>query len=243
MSAAQQFFLAKRIVAERQKTESAADLTVLKKHLQKKWEDAEAHARQWHSKGCCWYGQDAGREHNRFSTYWEMHMISEGEPDESVLAGLPADVAAALRNLVFLPEEERNRFIEEARGELEAARRAEGKAFARQRHAELVMLGFSPKRASTIMRAAGPGRSLEAVEWAYQTLEAIGNTDALDCLLGNPGGTNGFGKGRMESALRAIGIEPPSASSSGALFAILRGAHAALIAGLPARETVSEKTI
>lgn len=234
---------AKRVVAERRRAEAeAADFGVLKKHLKDKWEEAEAHARQWHSKGCCWYGQDAGRVHNSFSTYWETHMLSKNSPspNESVLASLPKEVAAGIRKACL--EGKGPQIIEEAR----AVRKAEGQAFARQQITYLTSLGFSQGRAARIMRAAGPGQVRAAVEWAYQARETIRSwpeavedgdvRDALDVVLSGSGGTNGFGKDRMAGALKALGLPVPYASTARVFFGILAGAKEALLAGLPERE-------
>lgn len=231
----QQIEEAKQIVAERRRAEAeSADFTSLKEYLKGEWEADADHARRYMWKGACWCG---GSGHREFSTYWESKMLSENQVDESALARLPADVAAGIRKASA--EGKGRQVLEEARAELEAVRKAERKAFARTQINKLVEMGFSRGRAVNIMKAAGPGRCVDAVEWAQYALDTIGSVDALDCLLSGAGGTNSFGKDRMEGALRAFGLEPPNVSSSGALFAILRGAHAALLAGLPARE-VSE---
>lgn len=129
--------------------------------------------------------------------------------------------------------------VHEVRAQQEADQeKAKRKQFAREQHERLVTMGFNPKVAARIMHAAGPGRAVAAVEWAYQALETVNSVDALDCLLCGQGGTHGFGKDRMMASLRAFGIEPPEVYSARALDAILRGAHAALLAGLPVRETV-----
>lgn len=125
--------------------------------------------------------------------------------------------------------------------------------FAARRMRELVGQGLSQKEAELVLRAAGPVCCLKAAEWGKQVFEHLmrplkngyGGTEAekipaeerrfavidlLDCLLTGVGGRNGFGKERMERALRALNIAPPDAPSSIALFAVLRGARALIVA-------------
>jgi hypothetical protein len=120
----------------------------------------------------------------------------------------------------------------------------EMQAFARQQFNKLLEMGFSRRAAHRIFRAAGPGYCVRAAEWAIEAAESVRSwgeevsesdiRDTLDTILSGIGGTNGFGWARAAKVLTLLGLEPPWASSATAFFRILRGAHAAILAGLPA---------
>lgn len=144
----------------------------------------------------------------------------------------------AIKGLFASSEEAQQAIADSERAE--AAQAAEArKQFAREQHGRLVAMGFGPRAAACIMRVAGPGRAVAAVEWADKALERVGTTDALDCILRGRGGTNRFGKDRMIAVLQTLGIEPPDVDSARGLEAILSGAQVALLIGLPAREAVA----
>lgn len=230
----EQIVEAQKIIAEQRQNEAeAADPAALKEFLKRCWAISEDHVRRYHSGGCCWAGRD-GCPRERWIPSQIYGMLEKGEPDEAYLAGLNQDVAAAIRQaLAEETPEERLTVWHEAKAEREAEKKAEGKAFARRQHEKLVAMGFGPEAAGRVMRASGPGRCLEAIEWARYAFATVGSADALDCLLSGAGGTNGFGWDRMAAALEAFGLEPPSANSSGAFFRLLDGARAAIAAGLP----------
>jgi len=209
-----------------------ADLEPLKAQLIHKWELMEKHHRDYHHGGCCWAGNDGAYFHAQFDTQLEWHACHEGKVSEADLAKQSPGVARALRRVAAMSEEERKAFWAAAEAAREAKKKEARRAFARGQFQQLVAEGLSERTASEVMHAAGPGRVMAALEWARYALSTIGSADALDCLLSGVGGTNGFGKGRMEAALRAFGLEPPSGCSSRALFAILAGAKAAIMGGL-----------
>lgn len=107
------------------------------------------------------------------------------------------------------------------------------KQFARDQIAKVVEMGFSRKTAVAVMKAAGPGKCVEAAKWAIYAVENNGNVDLLDCVLCGTGGTHGFGWGRMANAIAGLNLDPPSASSSRAFHKLLAGAHVAIVAGVP----------
>lgn len=247
---------------QRRKDCEGADINALKQFIKDNAGAMEAHCRSSHSKGCCWDGDGHSYASDKESRVNSIRAILEsGDLDESSLAKLDSVVAKAVRFVVYNNEtaEQRLKVFEEAESERQAAIKAAGKEFAKQQIAKLKELGFRDKAAYSVLKAAGPGLAVVAAEWAIGAVKELASRyvrknywgeaeeaseserlgaarDALDCLLGNAGGTHGFGKGRMESALRAIGVEPPSASSSGALFAILRGAKEAIVSGIPITE-------
>jgi Fe2+ transport system protein FeoA len=224
---------------QRRKDCEGADITVLKQFLKDNMGAMESHRRSSHSKGCCWDGDGHSYASEKESQVTSIRVILEsGELDEGLLAHLDSVVAKAVRFVVYNNDtkEQRLKVYHEAETEREIEKKAEGKAFARSQIDKLVEMGFSRGCAVKIMKAAGPGRCIQAVEWARYALDTIGSVDALDCLLSGAGGTHGFGKDRMEGALKAFGLEPPGVSSSTALFAVLAGAKAALLAGLPEPE-------
>jgi hypothetical protein len=233
---------AQKKVAEQRRAEAgAADPAMpnLKAALKADWQYAEDHRKRYHSKGCCWKGMSedpcgaytAQRIYNMLNNPGQSPSYYFTLSDEGFMQKhLSPEAARELRlAMSFATAEERLKVYREAEAEYEAEKRAEGKAFARSQIDKLVEMGFSRSRAVNIMKAAGPGRCIQAVKWAQYALDTIGSVDALDCLLSGAGGTNGFGKDRMEGALKAFGLEPPSVSSSAALFAVLRGAKAALL--------------
>lgn len=245
----------KKVAEQRRMEAEAADRAMpnLKAVLKADWQYAADHRRRYHSKGCCWNGmsKDPCGAYTAQRIYDILNNPGQGPSyyftlsDEDFMQKyLSTEAARELRlAMSFATPEERLKVYHEAEAEHKAEKKAEGKAFARSQIDKLVEMGFSRGRAVSIMKAAGPGRCIQAVEWAQYALDTIGSVDALDCLLSGAGGTNGFGKDRMEEVLRAFGLEPPYVSSSTALFAILRGAHAALLAGLPAREPVGEDNV
>jgi len=145
---------------------------------------------------------------------------------------------------------------------LEDGEKEARKQFAREQIAYLVNLGFSQGSAYRIMKAAGPGQVKAAVEWAYKARTILASryerhnswgepeenerlaaaVDALDVVLSGSGGTNGFGFGRMASALRALGLPVPSCSTARVFFGVLAGAKAILLAGLPRPKESKEST-
>lgn len=249
---------------------SGGGFTVLKAAIKAEFRRAEEHARQYHSQGSCWKG--ASREPcGAYAAYRVREMLEDpaaersrsycfSDGDETFLAEcLSLEAGQELRQAMALETAEaRLAVYTEAEAELQAEKKAEGKAFAREQYALLCGQGFGERAAGRIMSAAGPGRALEAVLWAHEARDVLAGryvrkdysgqpvqdvtdgerlgaaTDALDCLLSGAGGTNGFGRERMEAALRALGLPLPGTSSSRALFSILRGAKEALLAGLPA---------
>jgi hypothetical protein len=231
------------------------DFKDLKAVLKADWQYAEDHRRRYHSKGCCWKGmsKDPCGAYTAQRIYDMLKAPGQGSfyfftlgDDDFMQQYLSPEAARELRLAMSLgTAEERLKVYREAEAEYKAEKKAEGKTFARSQIEKLVLMGFSRIRAVKIMKAAGPGRCIEAVEWAQYALDTVGSVDALDCLLSGAGGTNGFGKYRMECALRTFGLEPPSASSSGALFAILRGAKEAILSGVltPASEESSEAEV
>ncbi len=106
---------------------------------------------------------------------------------------------------------------------------AKGKAFAREQAEELMRMGFSKTAAYNILKVAGPGKCVEAALWAQYALEKIPSVDLWDCILCGVGGTYRFGKERMEKAIAATGVCPPLAANSRGFFAILAGAHVAML--------------
>jgi len=116
--------------------------------------------------------------------------------------------------------------VETAQLEAEAEReeRRRRKAFAAARFRVLLEAGLSRKTASAVMRAAGPGRALEALRWARYAQAELGEHAFLILIRGVNAGV-GFGKVRVEKAISRFGIEPPSACNSKSLFAILAAAQ------------------
>lgn len=214
----------------------------LKAVLKADWQYAEDHRRRYHSKGCCWKGvSDAPCGPYKAYRIRDMLENPGGNPsyhftlsdDGFMRQYLSEEAIQELRlAMSFETSEERLKVFSDAEAEYEADKKAAGKEFARGQINKLVELGFSRKRAVMVMRASGPGLMLDAVEWAKYALSEVNSVDALDCLLSGAGGTNGFGKYRMEEALKAFGLEPPSVSSSGALFSILAGAKQVLLSGV-----------
>jgi hypothetical protein len=117
----------------------------------------------------------------------------------------------------------------------EAQKKKEGREFARAQVDKIIAMGFPKGRAVAIMKAAGPGRAVEAAEWAIKAYSVIPNADAFDVVLGNISGTNGFGKDRVLSVLSVLGFPVPAeeSASSRRVFAVLAGARVAIDNGLP----------
>lgn len=238
-------------IAEAQKkisAESDPEMPNLKTVLKGDWRHAESHRRQYHSQGCCWKGQS----NDPCDAFIAIRVFE-------MLSGLPRNTYYTLRDEAFMQEhlsleatnelrlamsfvipEERLKVYRVAKLEYEAEEKANKKAFALLQIENLVGMGFSRGWAVNIMKAVGPGLCINAVEWAQYALNTIGSVDALDCLLSGAGGTNGFGKDRMEAALRAFGLEPPSVSSSAALFTVLAGAKVALLSGIMSADAETE---
>lgn len=101
--------------------------------------------------------------------------------------------------------------------------------------------GFSSTAAIRMVKAAGPAQVRDSVVWAWDALEFLadrgaqsrrGVVDALDCFLGNLGGTHSFGRDRLLAALQAFGLPEVPPGNSSRTFSILRGAHVAITEGL-----------
>jgi len=117
--------------------------------------------------------------------------------------------------------------------EVQLREKEEKQAYAKEQVEVLIKMGFPRPRAVAIMKAAGPGRAVLSAMWAIDAYQAIGSFDAIDIVLGNLGGSNGFGRARMEVALKALGFPPVGEHSSSGLFKVLMGAHVAIGNGLP----------
>ena len=85
-------------------------------------------------------------------------------------------------------------------------------------------------RLSRIFKAAGPGQVQEAWKLVDQANDA-GKRDVLDCLLTGAGGSQDFGRERMEAVLKAAGFEPPKVTSGNTFFRVLDGAMEILVPG------------
>ncbi|MDD4358737.1 MAG: hypothetical protein PHY30_02900 [Candidatus Pacebacteria bacterium] len=159
--------------------------------------------------------------------------MDEGRKEE-ILRSLPSsEISLAARKVSSWPMDQRRAFLSATRKTFEDKKKEEGRAFAMSQIEKIIEMGFSKKRAYAIMKAAGPVRAVEAAQWAMYAYGVVSSLDALDCLLGNPSGTNGFGWGRAEAVLKAFGLNPPDVKSSGAFFRIIAGAHAAILGGIP----------
>ncbi len=163
--------------------------------------------------------------------------LLEGDLNEAGLANLPAEVSNAIRHAVYYTDD-CTKIYEDAISTYHEHQKAEGRAYANEQKRKLMKMGFNPRTAALIMNAAGPGRAVMAAEWAICAVEKLGGDnrfaarDLLDCLLGNPRGTNNFGKDRAESVFAHLGIEPPEVESSRGLFKVLAGAKEAVV-GIP----------
>lgn len=114
------------------------------------------------------------------------------------------------------------------------------KEFAREVWRKLEEDGFPRGAIRAIMKAAGPGMALQAVEWAKDALLAISEwgcndgiqtatgVDALSVVLKGAGGKNNFGIERQDAALLALGLPASYGSNSGQGFRCLAGALEAL---------------
>jgi len=265
----------KRVAEQRRAETKAADPAMpnLKSALKADWQYYEDHRRDrnmgkgYSCSDCsdCYTYTVAQRVYDMLSNPGQSSPYYLTLSDEGFMQKyLSPEAASELRlAMSFATAEERLKIFREAEAEYEAEKKAKGKAFARSQIDKLVEMGFSRGCAVKIMRTAGPGRCIQAVEWAYKARDIIAGryrnawgeaeeasngerlaaaVDALDCLLSGAGGTNGFGKDRMKGVLRAFGLEPPSVSSSRALFRVLAGAKAALLAGLPSTAEPEEST-
>jgi len=85
-------------------------------------------------------------------------------------------------------------------------------------------------RLSRIFKAAGPGQVQESWRLVDQAKDAV-RRDLLDCLLTGAGGSQDFGKERMEDVLKTCGFDPPKVHSSTAFFRVLDGAMELLVPG------------
>lgn len=226
-----------RQIAQEKRAESAnANLQLLREQLFKKWLEEAEHYRKSHRNGCCLAGLSSVEIHARFDTAAEHQACHQGTLDETRLSRMDTEVARAVRRVAFMPEAERLAFWKDTLSAFQEQCKKEGREFARGVRESLARMGFTAQAVRAIIGAAGPGRALAAVQWAYSALDAAqGNPDALDVVLGNIRGTHGFGRDRMVGVLESLGLPVPSVSNSGELSAILRGAHAAVMSGLPER--------
>lgn len=172
---------------------------------------------------------------NKFAIVEDGEYSNGGYGPSQVVNGLFSTTVNAEVKMeeVVRAREEKNKKAEE--------REKEGrKQFARDQIAYLVILGFSQGAAYRIMKAAGPGQVKKAIEWireAYERLASCeegesGAADALDCILTGMRGSHSFGKDRMASALRAIGLPIPDCQTAKTFFGVLAGAKAALLSGI-----------
>ncbi|MDO8551188.1 MAG: hypothetical protein Q7S03_00700 [bacterium] len=139
---------------------------------------------------------------------------------------LPREVAEELTLAMKLPtSKERLAIYDEVLAE-DIRQRS---IFAENQIDKLIGAGWTREEAKRIMKVASPSHVLEAIGWAKEAVEKIGNYDALICILHGAGGPNKFGRERMSDALSALGIKSPEAHSSIGFFRILTGAKQALL--------------
>lgn len=207
---------------------------IIKECFKDCWKEVDDHVKRFHGKGCCWSG-------DMYCTYSIMqepryirNIFTTGEVDKKEFLDNipPIRHEAVLYFIEYASKEEREQLINEAGEEYRAEQKEAGKAFARQQIEKLKEMGFSQKTAVNIMKSAGPGRCVAAADWAIYAAKIIDSIDLLDCVLCGKGGTHKFGKERMEGVIEALGLTPPHESSSAGFFAILSGAHTALVEGL-----------
>jgi hypothetical protein len=115
------------------------------------------------------------------------------------------------------------------------AEKASKKAFAVEQAAKLLEMGFNEKQAWRIIRAAGPGRAIQAAEWTVDTLAgALWGSSQCDGLLAVIEGTiqSRAGCVRRLEALESLGFvvdsKGPVGSATG-LKKLLRGIRATLL--------------
>lgn len=198
----------------------------------------EEHVRVLHHDGAC-YGGSINAPPKCYGLGEQLQVVRAAlcdgaEPSPARGVCIDPEVLEALGLLARLPSLERRQIHAAFETAYEAAVREERRAFARQVHEKLVGMGFSARRAARIMRAAGPGRAVEAVEWARYALHKIASAvdpaesscgeedewaqferamrpfraarDALDMLCQGSGGRHGFGRDRTAAALRVLGL-------------------------------------
>ena len=106
-----------------------------------------------------------------------------------------------------------------------------GKAFAREQVQFLKDQGIlDPERISRIFKVAGPGQIQESWRLATCTKDAT-MLDVLDCLLTGFGGSQDFGRERMQQVLEKCGFYVPQVHSDSCFFRALDGALEILVPG------------
>jgi len=105
------------------------------------------------------------------------------------------------------------------------------KKFAREQLQFLKDQGISDNlRLSRIFKAAGPGQVKAAWDLVGQAKTQV-QKDTLDCLVTGVGGSQDFGRERMEEVLKACGFTLPTNISNDAFSRIIDGALEILVPG------------
>ena len=105
------------------------------------------------------------------------------------------------------------------------------KKFAREQLQFLKDQGISDNlRLSRIFKAAGPGQIKAAWDLVGQAKTQV-QKDVLDCLVTGVGGSQEFGRERMEEVLKVCGFTTPTNISNDAFLRIIDGALEILVPG------------
>ncbi|MEM4973418.1 MAG: hypothetical protein QXR87_06915 [Candidatus Hadarchaeales archaeon] len=131
------------------------------------------------------------------------------------------------------------------------------KEFARSQFEWLREQGFSARQAARVMRVAGPGQVKAALTLAKDWLRTIRSwsegwgsppspeaiIDAADTILSGIGGSTGFGRARIQQAIRSLGLPYPEGSAT-YVRKVLSGVHEVIkTRGLQILEEISKEEI
>ncbi|EKD56105.1 MAG: hypothetical protein ACD_58C00297G0010 [uncultured bacterium] len=111
------------------------------------------------------------------------------------------------------------------------AQKNEQKQFANMQLQTLKRMGYSEKEASSIIGSAGPGRAVEAAQWAAKNCPMCETEVKWDALMMVLSGalTSGTGYDRLVVAIESLGFSRvPACGSRTGLVKFLKGARAAM---------------